>query len=93
MVDPNSVVIGGVVAAVLIVGLIQWFKRLLPGAPGNAWLIASMLLGILAQVLSSVSADGVPGTLAGWLQLVVLGLAFGLATSKLYDETLGKAAQ
>lgn len=84
--DVSSVVIGGVVAAPLAVALIQFLKRFFPGAPANAWLGLSMALGIGAQVVAWLISNGSPAGLSGWAELVVLGLAFGLATSKSYDE-------
>jgi len=88
--DPTTVAIAGVVLMPLILGLIQFFKKLDPNnqVPGGVWLAASMLFGVAGQVVAFIVASGVPTDPKAWAALVVLGLSFGLATSKLYDETL-----
>jgi hypothetical protein len=85
-----TVAIGGIVLIPLIIGLIEFVKRLAPGAPGNVWLVTAMILGIAGQVVVWLIAYDLPAGLEPWAILVVQGLAFGLASSKAYDETIGK---
>lgn len=80
--------IAGVLLIPLIIGLIQFCKKLFPGADGRVWLATSLVMGIAGQVVAYLVDTGVPVDLGGWTALVVLGLAFGLAASKAYDETL-----
>jgi len=80
--------IAGVLLIPLIIGLIQFFKKLFPGADGRVWLAVSLVLGVAGQVVAYLIDMGKPTDLAGWTALVVLGLAFGLAASKAYDETI-----
>lgn len=87
--EQGTVAIGGVVLLPLIVGLIEFLKRFVPAAPGNVWLAASFVLGVAGQILVFLIGHG--GTCAGWnletwALAVVMGLATGLATGKLYDE-------
>ena len=87
--DTLGVAIGGVVLIPVIVGLVQFIKRLIPSAPDNLWLLLSFLLGILGQCVVWLIATGTAvasWTLEQWATLVVLGLAFGMASSKAWDE-------
>jgi len=86
--DEAAVAIGGVTLIPLIIGLIEFLKRLFPQAPGNVWLVTSFIFGIIGQTVVFVIAAG--GSVAGWsLEMwataVVTGLAFGLAASKTFD--------
>lgn len=83
--------IAGVVLIPLIIGVIEAVKRFFPRAHGNVWFGVSLILGIVGQaVIWITAAGGLPATLEGWAALVMIGLSFGLASGKAYDESLGK---
>lgn len=85
----TAVAIGGVALVPLIVALIQFAKRFASSAPGNVWLGASFVLGVIGQIVTWIIALEAPvgaWTLEQWAVVVVLGLNFGLAASKAYDE-------
>ncbi|MBU0777518.1 hypothetical protein KKH23_06685 [Patescibacteria group bacterium] len=84
--DMTTVAIAGVVLIPLIIGLIQFIKRLAPDADGRVWLVLSMILGVAGETVAFIIAGGVPADIKGWAALVVMGLSFGLAASKSYDE-------
>ena len=88
--DPN-LAIAEVALIPLIVGLIQALKRFFPSAHSNIWFGLSLLLGVVFQVAAYVSVLGLPSGFTQYFTLVILGLAFGLASGKSYDETLGKS--
>jgi len=88
--DMATVAIAGVVLIPLIISLIQFTKRLAPDTDGRVWLLLSMVLGVGGETVAFIIAGGVPVVLKGWAALVVLGLSFGLAASKAYDETLNE---
>lgn len=85
--DPN-LAIAEVALVPLIVGLIQALKRFFPTAHSNIWFGLSLLLGIGFQLAAYVAIVGLPSGFTEYFTLVVLGLSFGLASSKAYDETL-----
>lgn len=91
--DPTTVAIAGVVLIPLIIGLIQFAKKVDVGnkVPGQVWLMSAMGLGVAGETVAFIIAAGVPIDLATWAALVVLGLSFGLAAAKAYDETLRKS--
>lgn len=91
--DAYTVAVGGVVLLPLIVGIIEALKRLFPGAPGRAWFGLSLLLGVAGWCATQLATAGVPADAAGWLSLVVLGLSFGLAAGKAYDEVLSHSEE
>jgi len=85
----ESLAIGGVVLITLITGLIQFAKSFFPHAPGNLWRALAFFLGVVGQVVVFLVASGTNvgfWSLATWASLVVLGLAFGLAAGKAYDD-------
>lgn len=85
----GDVAIAGVLLIPLIIGFIEALKRLFENAPGKLWFGLSLLFGFLGQVVALlIQENQLPADLAGWASLVVLGLAFGLAASKAYDETI-----
>ena len=75
-------IVEGVPLVVLILGLVEFAKRF--GLSGNLSTALSMALGVVFGVLFQVSLS-VPDTLAGWLAVIVYGLALGLTASGLYD--------
>jgi len=84
--------IAGIAIIPLIIGIIEAVKRFFPNAHRNVWFGLSLLLGIAGRVVALLIANEgqFPATFVGWAGLIVLGLAFGLASGKAYDETLGK---
>ena len=86
----NALAIAGVVLIPLIIGLVQAIKRadLKNQVRGFVWFYLSLILGIIGSVVVYIMTSGVPIDLSGWAACVVLGLSFGLAAGKAYDETL-----
>ena len=78
--------IAGVALVPLIIGLIEAIKRFFKNAPGEVWFALSLVFGVAGEVVLHIIAHGLPFDLAGWTELVVLGIAFGLASGKAYDE-------
>lgn len=87
----ESILIAGVVLSPLIIGWVQVLKRFAPDASGNLWLGLVLFFGVVLSMIAQVANEGTPGSWQGWLGVVVIGLFYGLATSKLYDETVRKA--
>ena len=80
--DFSQIVINGVPLMVLIVGIVQFSKELGLRAP---WLrVLAAALGLLLGLASQLAA-GIPADFAGWLGVVVFGLAVGIAASGLVD--------
>jgi hypothetical protein len=89
LLNTGGAAIGGVLLIPLIVGLVQLVKRMIPAAPDNVWLFLSFVLGVAGQCVVWMIATGT--AFAAWsldnvATMVVLGLAFGLAASKAWDE-------
>lgn len=81
----DDILVGGVSLIVLILGLVEFAKKF--GLSGNGLTILAMVLGVVGSVAVKLSA-GVPVDLAGWVELVIYGLAFGSTACGIYD--LGK---
>jgi len=101
-VDTGGVAIGGVLLIPLIVGLVQFFKRLVTKSMGNFWLFLSFLLGVIGECVVWLIATGTTfasWSIEQWATMIVMGLAFGLAASKAYDladasdSAIGKATR
>lgn len=88
----NELVIGGVVVIPLLIGWVQLLKRFFPNAPGNLWLGLVLVFSVAISVVATIADNGVPANLQTWLTVVIVGLAFGLSASKVYDETIGGSA-
>lgn len=73
----------------LIVGVIEALKRFFPTSHSNIWFGLSLLLGVAFQVAAYVATVGLPSGFTAYFSLVVMGLAFGLASGKAYDEAVG----
>lgn len=84
----TTIAIAGIALIPLIIALIQFAKRVVPGADSRVWLVTSLVLGVSGQVAVYIISEGIPESFGGCVSLVVLGLAFGLAASKAYDETV-----
>lgn len=73
--------IDGISIVLLIVGLVELVKKL--GVEGNKLTLISVLIGILVGVgfkLYTMLPAAAP-----WIEVAVVGLAFGLAATGLYD--------
>lgn len=70
----------------MIIGIIQAAKRFKPDAPDNIWFGSSLILGVMLQILAYLALVGSPGSLAAVFNLCVMGVAFGLAAGKTYDQ-------
>ena len=75
--------IDGVSVVLLIVGLVELVKKL--GLKGNVLTLVSVVIGILVGV--GFKAYGMFPNMQPWIELVVSGVAFGLAATGLYDLT------
>lgn len=73
----------------LIIGTIQAAKRFAPNAHDNVWFGLSLFLGVGFQALAYLAFEGVPTSFPEILSLCVMGLAFGLASGKAYDQSKG----
>lgn len=67
----------------VILGLVEWLKSV--GINGRRSGATSMLLGLFLGAGQHVSVNGRPGDFAGWFGVIVVGLAYGLSASGLYD--------
>ncbi len=88
-VDIGTFAIGNVLLMPLIVSLIQFFKRFTSRPLEKLWLALSFLFGVAGEVVIFFVANGqttVGWVFATWAAAIVLGLQFGLAASKAYDE-------
>lgn len=90
--DFGGVAIGGVILIPVIVGLVQFVKRMIPDAPDNVWLFISFILGVIGQCVVWMIATGTQfatWSLENFATMVVLGVTVGLAASKAYDSAKG----
>lgn len=67
----------------VIVGLVEFMKRL--GITGKGSLGLSMGLGVALGGSAWLASQGTPDDFAGWFAAAIVGLAYGLAASGLYD--------
>jgi hypothetical protein len=67
----------------VILGLVEFAKQL--GVQGKGSLGLSMGLGVALGGSAWLAMEGTPGDFAGWFVVVIVGLAYGLAASGLYD--------
>jgi len=74
--------IGGITLMVLVIGLVEFAKKL--GLQGNTSIVAAAVLGLLFGVVYKVMPI-MPETYAFWVEAVVYGIAFGLSACGLYD--------
>lgn len=77
----EDVMVGGVSLIVLVLGLVEFAKKL--GVEGNACTVLAMVLGVLFAIAYKVMA--LYPTVSPWVEITVFGLAFGLAATGLYD--------
>lgn len=74
---------------IALVGVVKRLTRHVWEPHDDVWFALSLFLGVGIQLLYIWVFVGLPATGAEWFTTVVLGLAFGLAAGKTYDE--GKA--
>lgn len=80
--DYSNALINGVPLVMVVLGLVEWSKRL--GVDGKALPILSMLMGICLGVMYQFSIQP-PANFASWFGAVMYGLALGLTASGIYD--------
>lgn len=73
--------INGISIVLLIVGLVELVKKF--GVEGNKLTAISVLIGVLVGVTYKLYTM-IPAV-APWIEVAVIGLAFGLAATGLYD--------
>ena len=73
--------IGGVSILVLVLGLVEFAKRL--GVTGNTSMILAMVLGVIIGVVYKLMT--IYPVMDPWVQVAIFGLAFGLAATGIYD--------
>lgn len=82
--DYASLAIGGVAVIPLIVGLVEFAKRL--GLQGEGCTVLSAVLGFVFIALAySIESGMMPEAAVPWIILFVVGLGGGLAAAGLYD--------
>jgi len=86
--------VSGIPLVLVVMGLVEYFKRL--GVKANALLVVSMVIGLVLGGGYQVATLTVPlATFAVWFGIVLYGLALGLVASGIYDVAdtmLGKLA-
>lgn len=78
----NDIIINGVPLVVLVIGIVEWLKRL--GVSGKSLNLASMLVGLVIGMAYHY-ANGNMATPADVFGAAVYGLALGLIASGVYD--------
>jgi hypothetical protein len=74
--------INGIPLVLVVLGLVEWSKRL--GVEGKQLQILSMLMGMVLGVLYQISQQPLVD-FASWFGVVIYGLALGLVASGIYD--------
>ena len=80
--DFPILLIGGIPLIAVIFGLVEFFKTC--GLKGRILTFVSLLLGLILGIAYKLSL-AMPVDYAGWLAVVIFGLALGLTTSGIYD--------
>jgi hypothetical protein len=80
-IDPGSLVAFGVPVVVLVIGLVEFCKKL--GANGNVCLVLSLFFGILLMLLVQVSE--IYPAMAPWIKVLIWGSVAGLTAPGLFD--------
>ena len=85
--DYQSLAVGGVAVIPLVLGLVQFSKKL--GVKGNWCIVEAFVLAMLfGMVAFAVEAQLIPIGAVPWVTMVMVGLGcgvFGLATTGLFD--------
>lgn len=82
--DLNSLMAFGFPALIIVVGLVEFSKKL--GAQGNLCIVLAVIYAIVIMLLVQV-ADVFP-VIAPWIKTVFTGLALGLSASGIYDVAM-----
>lgn len=77
-----DVAIAGVPLVLVIIGLVEWFKRL--GLEGKPLIGVSMALGVILGGAYQIT-QSFPQSAPDWFAVVIIGLAYGLIASGIYD--------
>ena len=80
--DYTSALVGGVPLILVVIGLVEWFKRL--GIPGKALPFISMGIGLVFGVAYQYMLTPLVG-FGAWFGAIVYGLGLGLVASGIYD--------
>lgn len=84
MIDFSTFMIGGISVIALVIGWVEFAKRL--GVSGTGCQVLAAVLGTLFVALSQAIQMGlVPEPWVPWITVVVVGLGGGLAAVGLYD--------
>jgi hypothetical protein len=78
----DTLLVGTIPLMIVIFGLVEMVKSF--GLKGNVLTIFSMLLGLVFGVCFQIALQGFPLTFAGWFEIIIFGLAIGLAASGFY---------
>ena len=80
--DFSNAVVAGIPLVLVVIGLVEWIKRL--GLSGTALNVVALLIGLGLGVAYQCSIV-VPVDFAGWFTAGVYGVALGLVASGIYD--------
>ena len=80
--DYSTALINGVPLVMVVIGLVEWTKRL--GVSGKALIAVSMGIGLILGVLYQMSVR-MPVDFSSWFSAVVYGFGLGLVASGVYD--------
>lgn len=82
--DLNSLMAFGFPALIIVVGLVEFSKKL--GAQGNLCIVLAVVYAVAIMLLVQI-AEVIP-VVAPWIKTVFTGLALGLSASGLYDVVM-----
>jgi hypothetical protein len=83
-VDFTTVEIGGVTLFLLVLGIVEAAKKF--GISGNGAFALSLILGVIfAALAQAINLGTIPASWLPIVEIIVVGLAGGLATTGLYD--------
>jgi uncharacterized membrane protein len=79
--DVNSIMAFGFPALIIVVGLVEFSKKL--GAQGNLCVVLAVVYAVVLMLLVQVAV--VFPAIEPWLKTILTGIAVGLAASGIYD--------
>lgn len=79
----TNAVVAGVPLMFVVLGLVQWTKKL--GLEGKALIAVSMGIGLILGGGYQIATVGLPSEFAGWFTIAVYGLGIGVVASGVYD--------
>jgi hypothetical protein len=80
--DFNNLLVGTIPLMLVIFGLVEFIKSF--GISGKPLTILSMLLGVAFGIAYQFYLVGFPLVYSGWFEIIIFGLAIGLAASGFY---------